>query len=445
MGDAAGARGQPSCARPSPDRRAPIEYLIVVPVRFHREGSSTVAAEGAFCTHLRLLRASLAPDFGNLTIAAPSMGPEEYERQREHLGRIDEAQESIRHVALHPADTGGLAFWLWHYPRLVARLWRAVRSADLVHAGTSHNLWRPIEFTSLLLARLLGKRSLCVVDIDLREQAAMMHRAGFWGRRTVFMCRLVYDPLRRLQLRLAARWCSLVLLKGRRLCRDYGRDNPNVRYFLDAAFSADNVIPAAALDEKLAGLQARRGPLELVYFGRLTAYKGVDRCLEAAARAAARTEAPFRLTIIGAGDEAPRLARRVAELGVEGIVAFRRPIAFGPKLFEALRPLHLLLAAPLCEDTPRSALDAMASGIPILAYATEYYSDLATSGAVDLVPWLDVEAMAGRIAHFAEDTGRLVPLARAAVAFAQDNTQEQWLGRRVGWTRAVFEHGGVPA
>jgi len=414
-------------------------------VRFHREGSSTVAAEGAFCMHLRLLRESLAPDFGSLTIAAPSMGPAEYERQREHLGRIDETRESIRHVELLPADTGGLAFWLWHYPRLVARLWRAVRRADVVHAGTSHNLWRPIEATSLLLAKLLGKRSLCVVDIDLREQAAMMHRAGFWGRRTLLVCRHVYDPLRRLQLRLAARWCSLVLLKGRRLCRDYGRDRPNVRYFLDVAFTADHVIAPAALDEKLGDLQARRRPLELVYFGRLAAYKGVDQCLEAAARAAARTDAPFRLTIIGAGDEAPRLARRAAELGLEGLVSFRPPLAFGPPLFETLRPLHLLLAAPLCEDTPRSALDAMASGVPILAYATEYYSDLAAGGGIDLVPWLDVEALAGRIVHFAEDTGRLVPLTRAAVAFARDNTQEQWLGRRVGWTRALFARGGGPA
>ena len=397
-----------------------------------------MAVESAFCLHLRLLRASLAPEFSGMTIASPTMLPARYEPQADHLGRIDEEREAIRHVALHPAETGPVAFWLWHFPRSCARLWREVRRADLVHASPSHNLWRPIEFTSLLLARLAGKRTICVVDIDLREQATMMHRAGFWGRRTLFVARRVYDPLRRLQLRLAVRWCSLVLLKGRRLCRDFGAGRPHVHYILDAAFSPEHVIARAALDEKLAALQARERPLELVYFGRLVAYKGIDRCLEAVARAAARTKAPFRLTIIGAGPERERLERRAAELGVAALVEFRPPLPFGPRLFEALRPMHLLLAAPLCEDTPRSALDAMASGIPILAYATEYYSDLAQSGAVDLVPWLAVERMAERMAYFAEDTRRLVPLARAAVDFARDNTQERWLERRVAWTRALF-------
>src|SRR5262245_17002838 len=207
----------PASPRPLIHRRAPIQYLIVVPVQMHREGPSTVAVESAFCAHLRLLRASLAPEFDGLAIASPSMLPARYERQAAHLGRIDEEREGIRHVALHPIGAGHVAFWLWHYPRVFARLWRAVRRADLVHAGPSHNLWRPIEFTALLLARLAGKRTICVVDIDLREQATMMHRAGFWGRRTLFVCRRLYDPLRNLQLRLLVRWCSLVLLKGRRL------------------------------------------------------------------------------------------------------------------------------------------------------------------------------------------------------------------------------------
>jgi hypothetical protein len=127
---------------------------------------------------------------------------------------------------------------------------------------------------------------------------------------------------------------------------------------------------------------------------------------------------------------------------VSGAVRFQDAVPFGPRLFTELRPLHLLLAAPLTEDTPRSALDAMASGIAVLAYATEYYCDLAASGAVDLVPWLAVDRMADRIAHFAEDKRRLVPPVEAGLAFARENTQEAWLTRRVQWTRALFEPGG---
>jgi len=410
----------------------------VLPVQFHRESRTSVAVESAFAEHLRVLQRMLAPGFASLTVAAPVMDPGDYERERGVLGRIDEEREAIRYVALHPGSARGASFWLRHFPVVLARLAREVRRADLVHAGPSHNLWRPVESAALLLAKLSGKRTLCVVDIDLRHDARMNRRTGRWSRRTAWICRAVYDPLRSLQLRAAARWASLLLLKGRRLCDDYGRGRPQVRYFLDAAFSAEQVLAPEALERKLAALAHEERPLELVYFGRLAAYKGVDRCLEAVARAAARTAAPMRLHVIGAGEESGRLEALASAPALSGRVVFRGALPFGPLLFEALRPMQLLLAAPLSEDTPRSALDAMASGIPVLAFATEYYRDLASSGAVDVVPWPDVDRMADRIVHYAQDKRRLAPLARAGVEFARANTQEIWLGRRVQWTLDLF-------
>jgi glycosyltransferase involved in cell wall biosynthesis len=186
-------------------------------------------------------------------------------------------------------------------------------------------------------------------------------------------------------------------------------------------------------------LQDPGQPLELVYFGRLTAYKGIDRCIEAVALASERGAAPMRFSIIGAGDAAESLQRLCLQLGVEDLVEFNPALPFGPRLFEQLYPYHLLLAAPLSEDTPRSALDAMACGIPILAFDTEYYSNLGESGAVELVPWPSVERLAERLAHFAQDKRRLLPLALASIEFARANTQETWLQVRARWTLDLFE------
>lgn len=416
-----------------------MEYLIVVPVRFHRLTNGRVALEGAFCEHLRVLRAQLAPAFTRLTVAAPTMDPAQYAREHEHLGRIDEMREGIRWVALHPGNAGRGAFWIRHFTPVLVRLWREVRRADLVHSGTSHNLYRPIEFMALGLAMVFGKKTICVVDIDLRAEASMNYRTGRLGRKSLFLCRGVYDPLRSLQLRIAARRCSLVLLKGHKLLRDYGRGRPHVKYFLDAAFSVEHLISARALAQRAQVLTDPEQPLDLVYFGRLAAYKGVDRCIEAVARASEQSTDPLRLTIIGAGDQAENLRRLCVELGVERLVQFRAALPFGRPLFEVLRSCHLLLAAPLSEDTPRSALDAMACGLPILAFATDYYSDLAECGAVDLVPWPSVDRMADRIAHFAHDKRRLLPMARAGIEFARANTQETWLQTRARWTLALFE------
>jgi glycosyltransferase involved in cell wall biosynthesis len=218
-----------------------------------------------------------------------------------------------------------------------------------------------------------------------------------------------------------------------------------VKYFLDAAFSAEHVISPEALARKTASLADPAQPLELVYFGRLTAYKGVDRCIEAVALAAKMCSAPLRLSIIGAGEEVDRLRSLGLRLGVADRVEFRGAFPFGPRLFDQLCPLHLLLAAPLSEDTPRSALDAMACGLPILAFATDYYTDLEESGAVDLVPWLSVERMAERIAHYAADKQRLMPLALAGVEFARSNTQEAWLNSRAQWTLALFDAKAEPS
>ncbi len=424
---------------PEFDARQTIEYLIVVPVRFHRLDGASVAAESAFCEHLRSLRRNLAPKFTHLTVAAPTFAANQYERDRGHLGVIDEEREGIRWVALHPGDSSRVAFWLRHSLGVARSLWREVRRADLVHSGTSHDVFRPFEFTALVLAKSFGKKSVCVVDIDLRDEARMNRRTGRLGRKSYLLCRAVYEPLRRIQMRAAVRWCSLVLLKGKRLCRDYGSAREHVKYFLDAAFASDDLIPPEALKRKIGELADGARPLELVYFGRLTAYKGVDRCIQAVALASKLTSSPLRLSIIGSGEEAASLAQLRDRLAMQARIEFRAAVPFGPQLFELVRPMHLLLAAPSTEDTPRSALDALASGVPILAFDTEYYADLAESGTVELVPWPSVIRLAECIARCADDKSSLAARMSAAVEFAGANSQEIWLRRRAQWTLALFE------
>jgi glycosyltransferase involved in cell wall biosynthesis len=77
---------------------------------------------------------------------------------------------------------------------------------------------------------------------------------------------------------------------------------------------------------------------------------------------------------------------------------------FGAEFFATLYRFHLLLAAPLRENTPRSVLDAMAAGIPYLAYDTYYYDQLLESGAGVVVLWLDEAAMTSALIRL--DAGR---------------------------------------
>jgi glycosyltransferase involved in cell wall biosynthesis len=231
-------------------------------------------------------------------------------------------------------------------------------------------------------------------------------------------------------------------MKGRQLVEDYGRGRPNVKYFLDSAFSAEHIAPEAVLEEKIAELSDTTKPLRVVYCGRLVAYKGIDHMLRAC-RLAIDAGASLSFEVIGSGEQEAALRALSSELGLDRFVTFTAAVPFGPALFERLYRAHLLLAAPLSQDTPRSALDAFAAGQIIVSYDTYYYAELAAMGApVTLVPWCDVEALGRKLAALAADRQRLGPMILAAVAFARENTQEKWLDQRIDWTRALFLEGG---
>ena len=99
-----------------------------------------------------------------------------------------------------------------------------------------------------------------------------------------------------------------------------------------------------------------------------------------------------------------------------------------------------MLAAPLSEDTPRSALDAMASGQAIVGYDTYYYRDFASEGAgVVTVPWSQSEVLGKQLFELSKDRELLAHLFSKSRAFALENTQEIWLDRRLCWTEQAVK------
>lgn len=416
-------------------RREPAagNYLMVLSVQFYRTRPGHFAVEGAFAEHLRQLLTALSSLVSRITVTGPEMSAELYAASGASLAEIDEQAERIVYHPLYETSASTLAF-VAGYPRLLRALYEDVQNATVVHASTTHDLSRPTEFAALLLAFWCDKPTVCVSDIDLRNEARMNYTTGTWTLKSYLLARHLYDPIRKLQLHVAARKCSLVLLKGQQYARHFGAGRANVKDFLDSAFSKEHLIPREQLDAKLARLRDPEQALELVYFGRLTAYKGLDRCLQAIHEAEQLGVVNLRFSVFGAGADEQRLRELSEELGLGAKVFFHGSVPFGPQLFAKLYASELLLAAPLNEDTPRSALDAMACATPILAFDTYYYRDLARSGAVDLVEWPSVSRMAARIAHFAGHRHELIPMAESARRFAADNTQESWIERRTAWT-----------
>jgi glycosyltransferase involved in cell wall biosynthesis len=411
-------------------------YVLILRLPAYPIREGQFAVEGAFGHHLRLLRQKLGGLGEDMVMVAPRMSDAQYEAQKSHLAVIDEARDGIRFEPQFPAETGKLAYFL-QLPKVLGSLFGHVKSAAVVHAGNS-SLYRPFEFPGLLMAWATGAKTISVTDIDNRSTARMNLEGGRWSLREYLVTRVLHDSYAHLQHLVAVRLFSLVLMKGHDLVEDYGGARPNVKHFLDSAFNERDIIGAAALDAKLRALSDPARPVTFTYFGRLVAYKGVDHMLRAFHKARSLGAESIRLRIIGGGAERARLVALAEELGLGDIVSFEPPVSFD-EIFDLLYQCDVLLAAPLSQDTPRSALDAMAGGQALLAYDTAYYRELAGAGAgVEVVPWLDHEALGRAIVDLSRDRARLVSLVRRGVEFARANTQEIWLDRRVGWTLGLF-------
>jgi glycosyltransferase involved in cell wall biosynthesis len=218
----------------------------------------------------------------------------------------------------------------------------------------------------------------------------------------------------------------------------YGAGRSHVKDFLDAAHSAEDVISDETLADRHAERADDRRPLEVIYFGRFVTYKGLDIALDAVERAIAQG-AKIHLTLVGSGDRLSALQERAAAPGLRGAVTFLPPVPYGPQLFDLVDRADIAIAAPRTEDTPRAALDAMARGVPIVAFDIDYFRNLAEkSGAVALAEWPSQESLAGRLVELEQDRSALARMGRNAVEFARANTQEFWLEQRTRWTKEAY-------
>jgi glycosyltransferase involved in cell wall biosynthesis len=414
-----------------------MRYLITVPAAARRTSHHQFAIESAFAQHLRELKQALGTRFSEIVVAMAELSDAEWQRLSNELTVIDERAENIRFEPLHVYECSKAEF-VRALPRLVPRIAGLVRDADLIHSHFSYDIFRPVGALFCLFAALHHKRVIAVEDIDRRRDAEMFYQTGRWSKRSYLTCKYLYDPLRDLLQRAYVRGVDLMLFKELQQVVDYGHGREHVRLFLDPNFSAEHVVDADFVAHKAAALSEPDRPLELLYFGRLVRYKGVDHMLRAVAQAH-RRGANVRFTILGNGDQQVALRALADELGIAHLVDWQKPRPYGPEFFDVLRSHDVLLACPLSGDTPRSAWDALASGMPLLAFDTPCYKSLAAlTNALQVTPWPQLEPFADAIYALAHDKKRLIPFVYNAVAAARDNTGACWLERRVAWVDELF-------
>jgi glycosyltransferase involved in cell wall biosynthesis len=414
-----------------------MDYVIAVQAPAYPMSETCFATESAFAQHLRELRQSVGNSFEKVVLLAPVLTEAEYAKRRDVLGVLSAESDGVVFVPAHRTDTPARRFWRHEALALWRRIRQVVSRAGVVHSGVSDDVWRPLMAMVNVAAWLERRPVMFLVDIDFREHSRRYRQVGLWSFRQYLTNRLFYDPLIYLQVWCAPRMFQLVLLKSASMVRDFGKGRAHVKNFYDTVHGPEDVLSDQELSQRIELLREPQRPFQVVYFGRLVAYKGLDRAVEALGILRQRG-VDVHLTLIGSGECESALRDQVAQAGLDQAVHFVPPLPYGPALFERLRSMHVCVACPLVEDTPRAAFDAMARGLPVVAFDISYFRDLAqTSQAVVLARWPEPAALARSLEQVAADRERLVDMARKGVAFARANTQAVWLQRRAAWMQAV--------
>ncbi|MDX2376734.1 glycosyltransferase [Microbacterium sp. LRZ72] len=173
--------------------------------------------------------------------------------------------------------------------------------------------------------------------------------------------------------------------------------------------------------------EPRTDRFRIVTVGRLVPRKGVGTTISALARLAARGHDDVELVVIGGsqgGDavqtdpDVQRLLAHARAEGVEHLVTFRGQLRH-EELPAALRSADLVVCAPWYEPFGIVPLEAMATGVPVVATAVGGLIDTVVHGVTGVhVPPRDADAIADAVEGMLAEPAQRVAFGRAGVARA---------------------------
>ncbi|MDH4229026.1 MAG: glycosyltransferase [Nitrospirota bacterium] len=154
-------------------------------------------------------------------------------------------------------------------------------------------------------------------------------------------------------------------------------------------------------------------PPRFLFVGDLVPAKGVPELVDAALELW-REGMVFRLDVVGDGPLRQEFTARLAEMGADKIITFHGPLP-RTEVARLMRRNHCLVLPSHNEGTPLCVMEALSSGIPVLASRVGGIPDLVRDG-VDglLVPPRDVSALSAALHRLASEEGLMKSMGDAA-------------------------------
>jgi glycosyltransferase involved in cell wall biosynthesis len=371
-------------------------------------------------------RAALFHRFAEAVVARGGLGAADYLIPVADLA-AGEPEPPLRpidptHLRVVPtAPFRGIAGYLRRAPILGARNWRVIRrtvnGADLV--------WIKTPASNAILAAVAARGS----HVPFFSWVAGSARAVVGGQDR--------PPASRFAAAVAA-----FAYDG--ISDALAAAGPSVR--LDAQLFTSVVSTGElAVAARVRELPAKGEPFRLVWAGRVVPDKGLDVLLAAVQRLDGGG-LPVSLEIVGDGAGRGALEAQARAASIDGIVRWSGYVGDRDEYLGHLRDADLFVLPSRAEGIPKVLVEAMASGLPIVATRVGQVAQLLPDGhRGQLVEPDDPAALARAIRSLAADPGARLRLATEGLDFARDHTMEAQADRLLAWLRTTFPRLPWPA
>jgi glycosyltransferase involved in cell wall biosynthesis len=205
------------------------------------------------------------------------------------------------------------------------------------------------------------------------------------------------------------RQSSLGLFHGRDCFDAYAPLCPNPHLVHNIHLKRDDAISDRQRQQKATEVEAG-ARIRLGYVGRVVGTKGPEDWLEAVGRLIA-SGCDVEATWLGDGPMLDQMRASVHRLGLFERVHFPGFVPDRRAVLDFLKTCHLCLFCHKVPESPRSLIEAMVCGCPIVGYDSPYPRDLiGDNGAGKMTPANDVQTLVRGLEELCRDRASLAAL-----------------------------------
>lgn len=313
-------------------------------------------------------------------------------------------------------------------PRTLLAFWRGLASVDAVW------VFGPHPFGCLLAgaAMIRGKH----VVLGVRQDTAEYFRSRTLGSgrspaqvaaRAVATC-----------FHLLARRAPTTAV-GQQIAADYAGRGRRVHAM------TVTLMRAADVNETPPDHPWNAGPIQLLTVGRVDREKNPLLLIDALAELHRRQPGRHRLTWVGTGPMREAVAAHARHHGIGELVDLPGFVPFGPELVAHYRRAHAFVHVALTEGVPAVLMEALATGVPLIATDVGGVRAALADGDVGLlIPPSDRDALIAAIRALSDDPVGRDQRARQGLALARECTFEREAARAAEFIRSSRRQGRRP-